>query len=78
MDLDHPILREEIRLHGKQCFCEVGERLAWDYLQAARDALKRSEMTRPISPPMERVPPAFALFWSHSSNCKKCSDQNQR
>jgi hypothetical protein len=39
MELNEPIPHEAITLNGEPCFCAEGNRLALDYLQAARDAL---------------------------------------
>ena len=44
MELTEPIPHEAITFNGEPCFCAEGNRLALDYLQAARDALRKRDV----------------------------------
>jgi peptidase E len=75
MELNEPISREPITLNGKQCFCAEGTRLALDYLQTARNALKKSDVATNELAIKSAVTESLEKFLSHchhGAGCKTC------
>ena len=72
MELNKSILGETITWDGQQYFCPEGNRLALEYLQAARDVLKKNDLTKKSTPEIYAAIPYFEKFHSHASQCKKC------
>lgn len=76
MELNDSISRDElITLNGNLCFCAEGNRLALDYLQAARDALKKQDVEPNDSAIRAAVDTSLHTFLRHCHNgagCKTC------
>jgi hypothetical protein len=75
MELNEPIPHEAITLNGEPCFCAEGNRLALDYLQAARNALRKcdampneSGIRFAVIGPLEK----FLSHCYHGSGCETC------
>lgn len=76
MELSKLIPQEEqeetITLDGKPYFCADGNRLALNYLQAARDALTKRDVQLNPTDIQSAVTTPLQKFLSHSSRCKTC------
>jgi hypothetical protein len=73
MELNDSISRDEpITLNGKPCFCNEGNRLALDYLQAARDALKKQDVWPNDSAIKAAVDTFLDTFLRHCHNGPGC------
>ena len=75
MELNDPIPHEPITLNGEPCFCAEGNRLALDYIQAARDALRKCDgmvnelgIKSAVVASLEK----FLSHCHHSSGCVTC------
>jgi len=72
MELTDLIPREPITLNGTPCFCDEGSSLALDYLQTARNALKKSAAMRNESGIKGAVVESLEEFLRHSRSCETC------
>jgi hypothetical protein len=75
MELNDPIPHERITLNGEPCFCTEGNRLALDYLQAARDALRKCDGMPNESGIKGALVASLEKFLSHchhGSGCETC------
>ena len=72
MELNQPLERSSITLDGKTQFCEEGNRLAWEYLTTARDALRKPTTYPNNSGPPSRVVESLESFLRHTRQCSIC------
>lgn len=72
MELTDPIPSEPITLNGVPQFCEEGNRLALDYLKAARDLLRKCGAMPNESAIKYSAIPALENFRSHAQSCEFC------
>jgi hypothetical protein len=73
MELNDSISRDApITLNGKQCFCAEGNRVALDYLQVARAALRKSDAMRNDSAIKAAVDTFLDTFLRHCRSCETC------
>jgi|HubBroStandDraft_5_1064220.scaffolds.fasta_scaffold1043380_2 hypothetical protein len=68
MDLNEPLI-----LNGEYQFCEVGNRLALDYLDSAYDAV-RNIYEGNFAPIRQRTDEALLKLAEHANCCADCNE----